>query len=260
MSKVNPLKVFCIQYNIVWENPEENRQAIEKLLFKNEGFNLYVLPETFSTGFTIKEDFAETMSGNTLGWIKKTAQKIEAAIMGSLIIEENGRFYNRMILVEKDGTIQFYNKFHLFNYGSEGKCFTAGEQVEIFDLMGWKIKPIICYDLRFPVAIRNVEDYDLLICVANWPHTRIEAWDTLLKARAIENQCYVVGVNRVGKDGNGLTYCGNSAIIDPMGVVISLEKETNLFYANLNKEVINETRKKFPFLKDRDLFHIVNKA
>ena len=249
------LKVCAVQLDIVWENPEQNMQNIESTL-KEEEADLFVLPETFSTGFSIKRELAETMQGKIVQWMVDSAKKFQIAIIGSVIIEENGQIFNRMILVEKGGNIQYYNKWHLFNYGSEGKHFTSGNEIKIFDLYGWKIKPIICYDLRFPVTIRNTEDYDLLVCVANWPDTRIDAWNTLLKARAIENQAYVIGVNRVGSDGSKLNYCGNSSIIDPMGKNIQIEKKENIFYAEIKKETISKIRKSFPFLVDRDHFNL----
>lgn len=256
MNDYENLKLCGIQLDIAWENPEQNFKNIESILKEEIGADLVVLPETFSTGFSIKRSLAQKMQGKTIEWMINTAKKFETALMGSVIIEENNQVFNRMILVEKDGKTQHYDKWHLFNYGSEGKHFTSGNEIKIFDLNGWKIKPIICYDLRFPVTIRNVENYDLLVCVANWPDTRIEAWNTLLKARAIENQAYVMGVNRVGTDGSKLNYCGNSAIIDPMGKNIEIEKKGTVFYAEIEKEKIQKIRKSFPFLADRDQFHL----
>ena len=251
------LNVIAIQYAIAWENAAENRSFLTEVITKAAPANLYVLPETFTTGFSIKKEVAETMDGPTVVWMQQMAHENDAAIMGSLIIEEDGNTYNRMVLVTPDKKIQTYDKLHLFNYGEEGKCFTPGKTSVIFEYLGWKIKPIICYDLRFPVAIRNVENYDLLICVANWPKTRVDAWDTLLKARAIENQCYVLGVNRIGRDGNGLEYPGHSNGYDPLGK--TLGKFNNVqtsFNYKLDKSEIYSIRENFPFLKDRDAFVI----
>ena len=244
------------QYDIAWENPEMNRNVLTKKMENASGSDLFVLPETFNTGFSIKKELAETMHGKTIGWMKSLAKKLNAAIMGSLIIEENSHFYNRMVLVEESGGIQFYDKYHLFNYGSEGKYFTAGREVVIFNFNGFKIKPIICYDVRFPVTARNAEDYDLMICVANWPETRIEAWDTLLKARSIENQSYVIGVNRIGEDGNKLRYCGHTQVFDPTGKRVDVKENENTICASIEKNEILNTRKNFPFLEDRDSFTI----
>ena len=251
------LNVSYVQYDIVWENAIENRSLLTELIMKMPKADVYVLPEVFTTGFSIKPEMAETMEGSTLNWMLQMALKKEAAIMGSLIIKEGENIYNRMVFVSPNKEIQFYDKQHLFNYGDEGKCFTSGKTSVIFEYLDWKIKPIICYDLRFPVAIRNTEDYDVLICVANWPETRVEAWDTLLKARAIENQCYVVGVNRVGKDGNKLQYPGHSNAYDPLGKTLGEFKNIQVTgNFKLDKNEIQTIRKKFPFLNDRDTFII----
>ena len=252
------LKTTYIQYSIAWENAAENISFLTEVITREAPANLYVLPETFTTGFSIKKEMAETMDGPTVVWMQKMAHEKGVAIMGSLIIKEGLHIFNRMVLVTPDKKIQTYDKLHLFNYGDEGKCFTSGKTSVIFEYLGWKIKPIICYDLRFPVAIRNVDNYDLLICVANWPKARMEAWDTLLKARAIENQCYVLGVNRVGIDGNGLEYPGHSNVYDPLGKGLGhySEKETIASFS-LDKKNIDKVREKFPFLKDMDSFKIL---
>lgn len=255
---MNPiLNITYLQYAIEWESPAKNRKFLTEELSQAAPADLYILPETFVTGFSIKKEMAETMEGDTVIWMQQMAHKTNAAIMGSVIIKEEKAIYNRMLFVTPDGEIQIYDKWHLFNYGDEGKCFTAGKTSVIFEYLGWKIKPIICYDLRFPVTIRNVAHYDVLICVANWPKTRVDAWDTLLKARAIENQCYVVGVNRIGVDGNGLEYPGHSNVYDPLGKAMGhlSEKETISSFS-LEKDVLTEVREKFPFLKDMDTFVI----
>jgi len=251
------LNVMAIQYAIAWENAAKNRSFLTEVITKKTKADLYVLPETFTTGFSIKNEIAETMEGSSLTWMQQIAMEKEVAIMGSLIIREKENTYNRMVFVTPNGKIQYYDKLHLFNYGDEGKCFTPGKESVIFEYLGWKIKPIICYDLRFPVAIRNVENYDLLVCVANWPKTRVEAWDTLLKARAIENQCYAIGVNRIGVDGNGLEYPGHSNAYDPLGKTLgNFSNKQNTFNFEMYKKEIQTVREKLPFLKDMDRFEI----
>ena len=252
------LKVTTIQYSIIWENAFKNRELLTNLINKQDQTDIVVLPETFSTGFSIKKQVAETMDGETVLWMLKMAKQKKTAIVGSIIIKESESFYNRLLFVSPTGEIQKYDKQHLFNYGNEGKCFTAGKKVITFNYLGWKIKPIICYDLRFPVAIRNTENYDLLLCIANWPKVRVEAWDTLLKARAIENQTYVIGVNRIGVDGNNLEYPGHSNVYDPLGKPLGvLNNELQVSNFTLLKNTITDTRKKFPFLEDRDHFNFV---
>ncbi|WP_316928964.1 nitrilase-related carbon-nitrogen hydrolase [Aquimarina agarivorans] len=177
--------------------------------------------------------------------------------MGSVMISENGAIYNRMLLVTPSGEIQYYDKRHLFAYANEDKHFKKGTTNTIFKLAGWKIKPIICYDLRFPVAARNIEDYDLLICVANWPNTRIEAWDTLLKARSIENLCYTIGVNRTGADANNLKYIGHSNCYDPLGKrLLPVYENQDVISVVIDKNKVQNIREKLPFLADRDHFKI----
>ena len=252
------LKVVNIQYSIVWENAFKNRAILTQIIEEEVQADIYVLPETFSTGFSIKEEIAESMEGDTVVWMQKMAKQKQAAIVGSLIIKEHNNFYNRLLFVSPNGEIKKYDKQHLFNYGNEGKCFTAGKTAIVFEYLGWKIKPIICYDLRFPVAIRNTENYDLLLCIANWPSARIEAWDTLLKARAIENQVYVIGVNRIGVDGNKLEYSGHSNVYDPLGNALGVVNSNfSVTRFNLLKKEINVIREKFPFLEDRDQFNFI---
>ncbi len=252
------LKVVNIQYSIVWENAFKNRTILTQIIEEEAQADIYVLPETFSTGFSIKEEIAERMEGDTVVWMQKMAKQKQAAIVGSLIIKEHNNFYNRLLFVSPNGEIKKYDKQHLFNYGNEGKCFTAGKTTIVFEYLGWKIKPIICYDLRFPVAIRNTENYDLLLCIANWPSRRIEAWDALLKARAIENQVYVIAVNRIGVDGNKLEYSGHSNVYDPLGNALGVvHSNFSVTRFNLSKKEINVIREKFPFLEDRDQFNFI---
>lgn len=251
------LSCLLLQIDIVWQQPDRNLAQITSKIVDVRNVDLIVLPELFSTGFCFDIHLAETMTGPTIKWMQKIAKKTGAHLMGSIIIKENTSVYNRMLLVSPNSNIQYYDKKHLFGYGGENRFFTSGNKIEIFNLKGWKIKPIICYDLRFPVSVRNVENYDLLICVANWPDKRINAWDILLKARAIENQCYVIGVNRVGEDANRLKYIGHSVAIDPLGAsLIEISEKEKTLNATLFKKEISEIRNSFPFLDDRDSFEI----
>ncbi len=209
----NILKITIIQSELVWENSAQNRQVfLEKIKSISEVVDLIILPEMFTTGFTMNpEKVAETMDGETIHWLKYLAKEKNTAITGSLIIKEGNKYYNRLVFVHPTGEIKTYDKRHTFTLAGEDKIYTAGNKKLIVAYKGWKICPMICYDLRFPVWSRNTDDYNLLIYVANWPKPRITAWSTLLKARAIENMSYVVGVNRIGADDNGHEYSGNSA-------------------------------------------------
>ena len=217
----------------------------------------------FTTGFTMNAtDVAETMEGKTITWLQKLAKEKDCAIAGSVIIKDAGNFYNRFLFIKPDGSIQKYDKHQLFTLAKEEEVFTAGIEEVIIDYKNWKIKPQICYDLRFPVWARNTSAYDILIYVASWPKPRVNAWDTLLKARAIENMSYCIGVNRVGLDGKGYEYNGHSAVYDVLGNSIlkenPIEKES-ILYATLDKNHIENTRKKLPFLNDADSFQITLK-
>lgn len=253
------MKIALIQSSLVWENPEANRNHFEeKINAITEDFNLIVLPEMFTTGFTMDPaKVAETMGGKTVLWMQSLAKAKNAAITGSVVIEENANFYNRMLFVFPSGEIQHYDKRHLFTLAGEDKVYSRGTQKLIVEYLGWKICPFVCYDLRFPVFSRNVENYDLLIYVASWPKTRIKAWDTLLSARAIENMSYVVGVNRTGEDQNGYAYVGHSQAVDILGEYVLEPRESEgVFFVELNKEKMMETRLKLGFLSDRDDFEI----
>lgn len=256
----NTLNVALIQTQLVWENPEHNRRDIlHKVNAITQPVDLIVLPEMFTSGFTMHPSHvAETMQGETISWMKDLAAKKQVAITGSLVIKEHDNYYNRMVFVHPEGKLEHYDKRHTFTLAGEDKVYTAGSTKIIVDFKGWKICPLVCYDLRFPVWARNVEAYDLLIYVANWPSVRMVAWDTLLKARAIENMSYCVGVNRVGTDANNHEYSGHSAVYDMMG-----ERMDSLPYdleateiVSLNKEAIQSNRTKFNFLEDRDQFSI----
>jgi omega-amidase len=254
------MKVALIQSSIFWENPEANRVYFEeKINTLIEKVDLIVLPEMFSSGFTMNPSaVAETMQGKTVLWMQALAKAKNTALTGSVVIEELGNFYNRMLFVFPSGEMQFYDKKHLFTLAGEDKVYTAGNQKLIVDYLGWKICPMVCYDLRFPVFSRNVENYDLLLYVASWPEKRITAWDALLKARAIENMSYVVGVNRIGVDGNEHPYSGHSQVIDCLGEYLLEPNELeSVFVVDLDREKMLSARKSFGFLNDKDSFKLL---
>jgi omega-amidase len=256
----NELKIIGIQADLVWENPKQNITFFEEKIAPLENdVDLIVLPEMFTTGFTMNpEKVAEKMTGFSVSWMRKIAKEKQTAICGSLVISDFNKFYNRFVFVHPSGEIETYNKKHSFTLAGEDKVYTSGTKKIIIEYKGWKICPLICYDLRFPVWARNIENYDLLIYIANWPVARVSAWDTLLKARAIENMSYVVGVNRTGKDANNYEYSGNSLLIDYLGKELSsLEKnELGIVTATLVKSDQDKIRKKLGFLTDKDSFKI----
>jgi len=252
------LSITIIQADLHWENPIANRRNFSEIIQGiTEKTDLVVLPEMFTTGFSMQAtDLAEESNGETLNWMISEAKKHTVAITGSIIVKENERFYNRLYFVFPNGDFKYYNKRHTFTLAGEHLSYTAGKEQLIVNYKGWKIFPLICYDLRFPVWARNSHEYDLVLYVANWPVKRIVAWDTLLKARAIENMAYCVGVNRVGHDGNGYEYSGHSAVFDVLGKQISnrdFEKEF-VETITLSKEYLTKQRKQLQFLRDRDLF------
>lgn len=251
------MKVALIQSSLYWENPIANRNHFqEKINAIDEDIDLVVLPEMFTSGFTMQpNNVAETMQGETIVWMQSLAKVKNTAITGSVVIKGNDNFHNRLLFVFPSGEIQFYDKRHLFTLAGEDQVYTAGKNKLIIEYKGWKICPLICYDLRFPVFARNVEDYDLLLYVANWPKTRINAWDALLKARAIENMSYTIGVNRIGEDNNKLEYQGHSQVVDFLGDYILEPIQTKgVFIVELNKAEQLLARKKFNFLNDQDSF------
>ncbi len=252
------LSITIIQADLHWEDAELNREMFSRKIEElSLATHLIILPEMFTTGFSMNaENLAEETNGNSLAWLQKQAKKFEVALTGSVIITENDNYYNRLFFIFPDGSFKTYDKKHLFTLAHEQNTYSAGKERLLVEYKGWKICPLICYDLRFPVWSRNTEDFDLLLYVANWPKKRTEAWDALLKARAIENMCYVAGVNRVGLDGNGHQYSGHSAIYDMLGKQISTLNNEVVFSETiqLSKEELNETRKRFAFLNDRDKF------
>lgn len=255
------MKIALIQTSLIWENPTENRSHLaQKITGFMEDVDLIVLPEMFSSGFTMNpKAVAETMQGETIAWLQHLAKAKNCAITGSLVVEENGNYYNRLVFVFPTGEIKTYDKRHLFSLAGENECYTAGKEKLVVEYKGYKICPLICYDLRFPVFSRNVENYDVLLYVANWPKPRINAWDILLKARAVENMCYTIGVNRIGKDHNHQEYVGHTQVIDFLGdYVLEPQEADTVFIVELNKAKLLETRKKLAFLKDKDDFKIEN--
>lgn len=263
---MSSLSVTIIQTSLFWEDKTANLRMFEqKIREVEERMELVLLPEMFNTGFSMQpEQLGETMEGETVSWMKEVARENKIILAGSLIIEENGKYYNRLVWMQPDGVSGYYDKRHLFAHGGEDHSFSAGNKRMICSVKGWKVNLQVCYDLRFPVWARqspNEEgeaEYDLLVYVANWPEKRNRAWKTLLCARAIENQCYVVGVNRVGTDGVGMYHSGDSMVIDPMGEILyhkAHDEAVNTII--LEKEKLAETRSKLPFLKDGDVFQIL---
>lgn len=274
---MNNLKITIIQSKLHWENRNENLKMFsQKIAAIKEQPDLIVLPEMFTTGFSMNpEKLFDTMEGETLRWLRQEAAFKKCVITGSFICKENNNYFNRLIWMRADGSYEYYDKRHLFRMAEEDKHYTAGEKKMIVELNGWKICPLICYDLRFPVWSRNKmgerraenvttlnsPDYDLLIYVANWPERRAHPWKTLLLARAIENQCYVIGVNRVGEDGNQISYSGDSAVINAKGEIISKihANEDSMETIEINYDELIEFRNQFPVFLDADKFELKSK-
>ncbi|HET9057529.1 MAG TPA: nitrilase family protein [Chitinophagaceae bacterium] len=276
------LTFTLVQSNLHWEDKKANLQMWEEKIFsiKNKA-EIVVLPEMFTTGFSMKPElFAEKMDGPTIEWMKKIAQQKKIILTGSVIIEEPiqnvqvagdapaaelKNYYNRLIWMLPNGEYGYYDKRHLFAYAEEDRHYRPGNKRLIASVKGWKINLQVCYDLRFPVWARQVStekrdnpEYDVLIYVANWPQRRNHAWKTLLQARAIENQCYVIGVNRVGNDGNNIFHSGDSMVIDPLGEILYQKtNEEDIYTITLSKEKLEEARTKFPFWKDGDNFQLL---
>lgn len=257
-----PLIISIIQPDIVWEDKAANLAQYEAAIAGITGNKqIVILPEMFSTGFSMApERLAETMEGSTLRWMEATARKHRIILTGSLIIEEDSKYYNRLVWMQPDGHYSYYDKRHLFGYAGEEDHYTAGDRRLVVQVNGWKIYPLICYDLRFPVWARRSEDidYDVLLYVANWPQRRSLAWTTLLQARAIENQSYVIGVNRIGDDANDIHYDGGSRVIDPLGEVLWQQSgQATVHTLQLEKAPLLEVRHHFPFMKDSDRFMLL---
>ncbi len=258
------MKIALGQFPLEWEDIDANLTAWSaRLKALPQDIDLVVLPEMFTTGFSMDvAAMAEPMDGKAVNWMKMQAEALNASVLASIICRDGRHVYNRALMARPDGTTDHYNKRHLFTFANEDKHFKAGTERLIIDFNGWKICPLICYDLRFPVWSRNSKDpekqYDLLIYVANWPAVRSTAWTALLHGRAHENQAFVVGVNRVGQDGKGIEYTGDSAIIDPKGNVLAHGKpsEEGWVIGRLNKDELLDYRNKFRALNDADEFEL----
>ncbi len=253
------LTFTLIQTNLFWEDKKANLLMLEdKILNLKDKTQIVVLPEMFSTGFSMQPKlFAEKMDGETIDWMKRIASIKKIILTGSMIIEENENFYNRLIWMMPNGQLGYYDKRHCFAYAGEDEHYTPGKTKTIAQVNGWKINLQVCYDLRFPVWCRQQKNnlYDLIIYVANWPEKRIHAWKSLLVARAIENQCYVIGVNRVGKDGNDIEHNGASMVVNPLGELLYCKEGVDdMFTITLDKQTLEDIRTKFPFWKDADEF------
>lgn len=245
------LKVGLVQYDIQWRDKQANFQKIMRLTNQMEPCDLIVLPETFNTGFCVEHpEEAEPMEGQSCSFLLRLAKEKKATVVATLLIENNGTVYNRQLIVSQDGTIDHYDKMHLFHPGNEHKFIGAGETVKNVRIKGFNCRMAICYDLRFPYMTFNDTDFDLLVISANWPNQRIEHWDSLLKARAIENQAFVVAVNRVGVI-DGVSYPGHSSIIDPKGNTILCSVKEEVSYGLLDQDLITSYRSKFNFIGDR---------
>ena len=252
------MKITLLQQDIVWGKPEENVRAAEQAMNARPGSSLYVLPEMFSTGFcTEPEGLAEPADSDTLRWMCSYAQEHGCAVAGSLAVWEEGKYCNRFYFVFPDGSYRTYDKRHLFTYGGEDRHFTAGRERVIVEYAGVRFLLLVCYDLRFPVWSRSRKDYDAILYVANWPTSRVEAWLALLRARAIENQCYVAGVNRVGTD-PACDYCGGTLCIDPYGKTLAeCERgKVGSVTVELDMDSLEAFRQKFPVLEDADGFDL----
>jgi omega-amidase len=259
-EQLETLSVALIQTDLYWEDTTANLSSLEeKIAALPEKVDVIVLPEMFNTGFTMNTKMAEPMNFTTTKWMKQIAAQTSALLIGSFAVKEGGKFYNRLLCVKPDGTYSFYDKRHLFTMGQEHLTYTGGESKLTCSWKGWKISPLVCYDLRFPVWSRNAvsDPYDLLIYVANWPARRAHAWKTLLMARAIENQSYVVGVNRVGVDGNDMGHQGDSVALDylgePVAMLAAVETEK---IVRFSKTELDKYRQSFPALSDSDPFQI----
>jgi omega-amidase len=262
---MSSLTITLIQTQLFWEDKAANLAMLEqKINTIDTATELVVLPEMFSTGFSMKPaQLAETMEGETVSWMKRIAAARKIILTGSVIIEQEGKYYNRLIWMLPNGQYGYYDKRHRFAFAGEDAHYTAGNRRVVAQVNGWRVNLLVCYDLRFPVWARQqlqdgAPEYDLLLYVANWPQRRSHAWQTLLQARAIENQCYVVGLNRVGNDGNDIYHSGDSMVVDPLGQTLYHKADAEeVFTITLQKENLDEVRNKFPFWKDGDSFNLL---
>jgi len=252
------LHVAVVQYDIEWHNINANLAKIDTLLTRlNSKVDLILLPEMFASGFTMQPElFSEEDNQSVQDWMHTVSKKYNAAVLGSSFARVKNKFYNRLYFNIPEGILQFYDKRHLFTMGDEPQHYMAGEKIKIIEYNEWKLFPLICYDLRFPVWSRNTKyKYDMLIYIANWPAVRNDAWEILLKARAIENQCYVAGINRIGKDGRNILYIGNSQVLSPAGEVLhKIENKEGILSGDLDLQLLTKFRRSFPVLDDADEF------
>jgi omega-amidase len=258
------LNVSLVQANLTWHDAVENRRTFERLMHPLAGqTDVIVLPEMFSTGFTMEpEKVAEPVEGPTTQWLRERAKSLNAVVTGSVVTSDQGRYWNRLIWMRPDGTFESYDKRHLFRMAGEHQHYAAGRQRLIVDLQGWKIRPLVCYDLRFPAWSRNrvgtSGEYDVLLYVANWPERRRYAWQTLLRARAIENLSFCIGVNRVGRDGKEIDYSGDSTVLDFMGrELVPDMKGESVSTVTLDREAFDAFRQRFPAHMDADEFELI---
>jgi len=259
VQNLDNLECLLVQTQLFWADAGANRRQLETIAREQgQGCDLVVFPETFTSGFLGDAEAApETMQGDTVVWMKHLAAELDCVLCGSVAIATDRGRVNRFLWVQPDGALSHYDKRHLFSYGGEDKRYVAGLERKVFEYRGWRICPQVCYDLRFPVWCRNRDDYDLLIFVANWPEPRTPAWTALLRARAIENQCYVIGVNRSGKDPRGLEYAGGSAVYDPLGqTVLDLGSGERSASVSIAIEQVNAVRRQLPFQQDADGFEL----
>jgi omega-amidase len=254
------MRITLIQPSTVWEDKQKNFENLEHLIFNDfQKTDLVVLPEMFATGFSLNAGkLAEELKGDIFQWMTNLTVRGKLAICGSHIVRSDGKFYNHFSFVTPDIEFSGYDKRHLFSLGGENEIYTCGRSRQVISYKDIRYLPIICYDLRFPVWCRNRDDYDILICVASWPDVRREAWNSLLKARAIENQCYVVGVNRTGTDNDGFNYAGDSVVFDPLGKILGKVDayEEGSVTVEISLSELRDFRNKFPFWKDTDNFNL----
>jgi predicted amidohydrolase len=252
------LKIALVQSSLIWENPKFNRvEFTKKIKIISNEVDVIILPEMFTTGFTMSpENINENEGLKTLEWMKEMALEKKAAIVGSIVFKEKDNNYNRLFFVEPNGSFTSYDKRHTFTLAGENLKYVAGNDRVLINFRGFLFCPMVCYDLRFPVWSRNTDGYDVLIYVANWPAPRIQAWDTLLKARAIENMSYAIGVNRIGIDEKGLQYSGHSSAYDSLGNQLAFSDKEEILNVVISKEHLTKTRNKLRFLEDRDDFDI----
>lgn len=261
MNKLKELNCLLIQSGLFWADAAANRDKLEAIVrAEGAGCDIAIFPETFTSGFLgDSSENLENMDGPTVGWMQHLSSELDCVLCGSVAIATDAGTTNRFLWVQADGTVQFYDKHHLFAFGGEDERYVAGEQRKIFNYRGWRICPQICYDLRFPAWCRNRDDYDALIFVANWPEPRTPAWTALLRARAIENQCYVIGVNRSGSDPRGLTYAGASVVFDPLGeTALDLGAAEAAGSVTLDLQTVTTIRGQLPFQQDADSFEWKN--